>query len=164
MLLQTGRPPPRSSVTASSWAAPWTCAVSSIVVWDPGQHETPSEVQVAHHVAHHSPHRITGDVYVAAGLHVTAPLPLARLRETLGNAVHTHLFLTAGSLVGGAWDEPIQNLGRRLRNSAVASCGAGLVVDAGAFTVELNACYPLHYSSTDLPVTGMQFGAGISFL
>ena len=105
-----------------------------------------------------------GDVYCAAGVHLHAPLPFAKWQRAVGNAVTTHVFGTCGSVVEQVDVASLPQLPGRLYGALAASVGAGVVINAGAFKMEVNVVCPVRWTAADQPVRGLQFGAGVQFL
>jgi outer membrane protein insertion porin family len=106
-----------------------------------------------------------GDVYAALGLHLYAPLPFKKWRDAVGNAVKTHFFVTAGSVISSPATSPTYaHLLYRGADALAASTGAGITVLTGAFQLEFNFCYPFKMGQTDRAQKGPQFGVGLTFL
>ena len=97
-----------------------------------------------------------GDAFWAAGAHVWAPLPFASLRTRLPS-LRTHFFATAGALAA----RPSLAL---VQQTPAASCGLGLSLDTGSFTIELNYCKPLVAGPSDISSPGLHFAVGYNML
>lgn len=109
-----------------------------------------------------------GLMYWAAGLHLYTPLPFRPHRGGFGELFRTHLFVTAGNVLGNfdltrspSFSRSIDEATHNFR----LSYGIGLALKLGGIArVELNYCIPILAQRGDRPAPGLQLGVGVNFL
>ncbi|KAL0080046.1 surface antigen-domain-containing protein [Phycomyces blakesleeanus] len=100
-----------------------------------------------------------GNLFWAAGLSLVSSLPgLSHL------PVKGHAFVNAGSIIEWNKNVPLADTVQELVKEPRTAAGFGLIFHHDVARVEVNFCVPLKFTSTDLPVPGLQFGLGVNFL
>eukprot|EP00042_Codosiga_hollandica_P044924 m.449173 g.449173 ORF g.449173 m.449173 type:complete len:555 (-) comp56899_c0_seq2:276-1940(-) len=107
---------------------------------------------------------VGGDFYWALGLHVNAPLPFKKWRETIGKQATTHAFLTAGSVVSSFQPTSVADAWKLCTSRVSASAGFGLTYNAGGALLELNIAVPFRFAASDVRAAPFQLGIGLEFL
>ena len=89
-------------------------------------------------------------------------------RGGFGELFRTHLFVTAGNLLGNFDFHRNRDFSRSMDeaiNNFRLSYGIGLALKLGGIArVELNYCIPIRAQRGDRPAPGLQLGVGVSFL
>ncbi|KAG1683549.1 Sorting and assembly machinery component 50 [Nymphon striatum] len=101
--------------------------------------------------------------YWAAALHLFAPLPFSPGKGKLGDLFKTHFFINVGDIDDNLISKysSTENILKSLR----VAYGGGIIFRLGQDArFELNYVVPIQVQSSDLPVHGLQFGVGVSFL
>ena len=89
-------------------------------------------------------------------------------RGGFGELFRTHLFVTAGNVLGNFDFSRNQNFSRSIDEATHnfrLSYGIGLALKLGGIArVELNYCIPIRAQRGDRPAPGLQLGVGVNFL
>jgi len=107
---------------------------------------------------------VGGETYWCTGAHLYSPLPLLR-RTVITDLFRLHFFTNAGNIGNFQFREDYSQYINTLRDNLRWAYGFGLILRVGQVArLELNYCVPVSAQNGDRPVSGLQFGVGITVL
>jgi len=107
---------------------------------------------------------VGAETFWCSGAHLYSPLPLLK-RTTITDLFRLHLFANAGNIGNFQFSEDYTQYLNTLRENLRWAYGLGLILRVGQVArLELNYCVPVSAQNGDRPVSGLQFGIGITVL